>query len=417
MVQSSDEDIITTRYKRNFDEDSDSDSKNSDLIELSPTKLKKMSLDQEQQEQELYDGDTGDSKYELLEKQIEQISITTDIEQSNIIDNFWSWALQSSSSPSDTTRAKQINRRMQMFAYLSQPTVEVQIIGLVLLSCFLVAIDTLQDLPVAVRKGINIVDTLCVYVFAVEFFLRWWSAGRFQLRYLAKPLVSIDAIVVILPLILSGLLPIWDFGVMTGVFPGVSLPGWLISSSSANSALLNLRLLRILKFQRVLSDENTYMKFEMALGMKKNDIRPYQLQLARVIMSLFTLISVSTGLIYTAEHDVNPQIPDYFTALYFGLTTLTTVGFGDITPVTFEGRLVVGGSILAGVAVIPAQAASLAEAYLDFQKEKSFTGKQRKRVVTVDQNAMSETQTCGQCGAEFHRLDASFCWSCGEQLD
>lgn len=248
---------------------------------------------------------------------------------------------------------------MRMFTYLSQPVIEVRIIGLVLLSCFLQAINTLENIPAEVHQGINIVDTFFVYIFAIEFFLRWWSAGRFQLRYLAKPLVSIDAVVVILPLILSGFLPVWDFAVMAGFIPGVSLPSWLLSTSSANSALLNLRLLRILKFQRVLTNQNTYMNFELALGMKKTDVRPYQLQLARVVISIFTLVSVSTGLIYTAEHDANPLFTDYFTALYFGLTTLTTVGFGDITPVTFQGRIVVMASILAGVIVVPAQAASL----------------------------------------------------------
>jgi voltage-gated potassium channel len=254
---------------------------------------------------------------------------------------------------------KRNNPRMRMFTYLSQPVIEVRIIGLVLLSCFLQAINTLENIPAEVHQGINIVDTFFVYIFAIEFFLRWWSAGRFQLRYLAKPLVSIDAVVVILPLILSGFLPVWDFAVMAGFIPGVSLPSWLLSTSSANSALLNLRLLRILKFQRVLTNQNTYMNFELALGMKKTDVRPYQLQLARVVISIFTLVSVSTGLIYTAEHDANPLFTDYFTALYFGLTTLTTVGFGDITPVTFQGRIVVMASILAGVIVVPAQAASL----------------------------------------------------------
>jgi len=254
---------------------------------------------------------------------------------------------------------KRNNPRMRMFTYLSQPVIEVRIIGLVLLSCFLQAINTLENIPAEVHQGINIVDTFFVYIFAIEFFLRWWSAGRFQLRYLAKPLVSIDAVVVILPLILSGFLPVWDFAVMAGFIPGVSLPSWLLSTSSANSALLNLRLLRILKFQRVLTNQNTYMNFELALGMKKTDVRPYQLQLARVVISIFTLVSVSTGLIYTAEHDANPLFTDYFTALYFGLTTLTTVGFGDITPITFQGRIVVMASILAGVIVVPAQAASL----------------------------------------------------------
>ena len=61
---------------------------------------------------------------------------------------------------------------------------------------------------------------------------------------------------------------------------------------------------------------------------------------------------------------VNPKIPDFYTALYFGLTTLTTVGFGDIYPVTDQGRLVVSLSIIAGVAVVPVQLAALGEAVL-----------------------------------------------------
>lgn len=317
-----------------------------------------------------------------------------------------------------------------MFAYLSQPAVEVGIIGLVFLSCFLQAINTLDDLPSKVHRGIDAIDTVCVYVFAVEFFLRWWSAGRFKLRYLAKPLASIDALAVILPLILSGLLPVWDFGVMAGLFPYVSIPNWLLSSSASSSALLNLRLLRTLKFQRVLTDQNTYTDFVLALGIRKKtrDVRPYQLQLARVIISIFTLVSVSTGLIYTAEHEVNPNIPDYFTALYFGLTTLTTVGFGDITPVTFQGRLVVMGSILAGVAIIPAQAASLAEAYLDFQKERlaGNTGQQQQQqqqLPPIDGDDNTERiakfgrDRCEKCGAGPHMVNATYCWSCGMMLD
>merc|ERR1719223_1129489 len=101
-----------------------------------------------------------------------------------------------------------------MYAYLSQPIVEVGIIVLVILSCFLEAINTIDDLPGAIHHGIDAVDRFCVYVFAVEFFLRWWSAGRFKLRYLARPLAAIDSIAVVIPLLLSGLLPIWDFGEM-----------------------------------------------------------------------------------------------------------------------------------------------------------------------------------------------------------
>ena len=43
---------------------------------------------------------------------------------------------------------------------------------------------------------------------------------------------------------------------------------------------------------------------------------------------------------YEAEKTVNPAFSDFFAALYFGLTTLTTVGFGDIYPITPAGRVV-----------------------------------------------------------------------------
>ena len=170
-----------------------------------------------------------------------------------------------------------------------------------------------------------------------------------------------------------------------GLLPHVILPGWLLSSTSANSALLNLRLLRILKFQRILTDKDTYMKFELALGMRESDVRPYQLQLARVAVSIFTLVSVSTGLIYAAEHEVNPDIPDYFTALYFGLTTLTTVGFGDISPVTS-----------------PPSSSSSASQSSSAENVATSPGKSERR--------------CAECGAMHHRSDASFCWSCGLRL-
>jgi voltage-gated potassium channel Kch len=76
--------------------------------------------------------------------------------------------------------------------------------------------------------------------------------------------------------------------------------------------------------------------------LKLLDFEAWQLQLPRT-EHICTLLSVSTSLVYTAELD----IPNYITAFYFGLTTLTTVGFGDFVPVSWEGRLFLSGSILA----------------------------------------------------------------------
>eukprot|EP00466_Bigelowiella_natans_P002276 jgi/Bigna1/56327/estExt_Genewise1Plus.C_940018 len=132
------------------------------------------------------------------------------------------------------------------------------------------------------------------------------------------------------------------------------------------------------------------------------------LQVARVVLSLFTLFIISSGLIYLTEAGRNPDIPDFFSAMYFGLTTLTTVGFGDISPVTPEGRLVVSLSIILGVTIIPVQLGNLAEAFmLDQRQMKSESG---------ESYIMTSSSICNGCGAEPHRIDAKFCWSCGEPM-
>lgn len=283
---------------------------------------------------------------------------------------------------------------------LKEPWIEVCGSMLVLLSSLLAAVGTLSLNPFW-QVICEDVQNIIVSVFAMEFVARWysiWPKKKFW-GYLTQPLVLVDVVVVILPL----LLPI------------------LSGTPFSQSGLVNLRLLRILRLQRVLQNMDTFKSFTGALGLPGvTSVQPYQLQLARVVLSIFTLLSVSTGLIYAAEHRVNPDMDNYFTALYFGLTTLTTVGFGDITPVTFQGKLVVCGSILAGVAVIPAQAAALAEALLNSQQKEQ---QQPSRSGTLDVNGnvppssvVDAITPCPSCGATFHWNSANFCWSCGTKL-
>lgn len=296
--------------------------------------------------------------------------------------------------------------------FLSHPWVEVGEALLVILSTFLVAVDTLANLDPIVYSLIAVAGDAVAYIFCFLFILRWYANCNQGPKYFTKPFVLVDIVVVILPL----LLPTFNSGHL--------LPQWLTSKGG----LLNLRLLRILRLQRVLTNMETFASFQRALGVTKpRDVKAYELQLARVLLSLFTLLSVATGLIYTTEHNVNPALPDFFTALYFGLTTLTTVGFGDITPVTNGGKLVVSGSILAGVAIIPVQAASLFEALLDYDKQRNLEQQQQeeaeeeqKAIVPPNnssQRGMIDAITpCESCGTTMHWVDATFCWSCGNKL-
>ena len=232
---------------------------------------------------------------------------------------------------------------------LLNPKVDVALGAPVVASASIFAVQTLAlggnigDVyfsPLEVFRFLQNIENSISVVFLVEYLLRWYASSLAP-SYLIKPSAIID-LISFLPLVIV---------LMMG------------SQGSAVPDLAFLRLLRVLRLQRYLQDGESFNRFQLAVGIEQTEVRPYQLELARVGSSLLTLIFIATGSIYEAEHGVNENIPDFFTALYFGLTTLTTVGFGDIYPMTAEGRAVVCASIVVGVAVVPPQLLSLAEAF------------------------------------------------------
>ncbi len=319
---------------------------------------------------------------------------------------------------------------------LKDPRVEVTVASSVLLSCLLVAISTFENF--SYRNVLLYIEDGITVIFALDFFGRWISSNKDFGRQVLNLQFAIDVVVVVIPLLFA-ILP--DNRLDTSSL-------WIPEYMTSPSALINLELLRVLRLRRVFQDMTTFTKFERALGIRNSGIQVWQLQLARVLFSLFTLLSVSTGLIYTAEHDVNPTIPNYFTALYFSISTLATLGLGDITPITWQGRLVVCGTIVAGVAIVPAQAAALVEALVarkDTSKEQkrrsarpslsssttddaangssSSSSSSASSLISTGTNTngrfvleVETTLQCPNCNATMHWSAAQYCWSCGGPL-
>ncbi len=306
--------------------------------------------------------------------------------------------------------------------FLTEPSVEIVIALVVLLNSLLVALSTLDSIYYLFPYIYNAEITVGT-IFLADFLGRWFSSSRDRFGFVLDPQFAIDILVVIFPLAVS----ITPYSMWQQL-------SWLPSALFQPSGLYNLQLLRVLKLGRVLQDLDTFERFAAQVvrktNVKTNIVQDWQLQLARVALSLFTLISVATGLIYTAEHTVNPNINNYFDALYFGLTTLTTVGFGDVSPVTSQGKLIVCGSIVFGVAVVPGQAAALVEALLDREKmknsrgsngmKKGFQNGSKNGSLSRDSDdsvlALDTALTCSNCGASFHWASARHCYKCGEKL-
>jgi hypothetical protein len=194
---------------------------------------------------------------------------------------------------------------------INEPAVEIIIASVILLNSLLVALSTLESLsefmPIILFAEI-VVSTIFVFDFAA----RWFSSDRETGKFVLDPQFGIDVLVVILPLVVT----MTPDSIRDDVI-------FLPSALSKPSELFNLRLLRVLSLQRFLRDLDTFERFMEQVPGKwgASKVQQWQLKLARVVSSLLTLLSVVSGLIYTAENAVNPNISNYFDALYFTLTT------------------------------------------------------------------------------------------------
>lgn len=272
---------------------------------------------------------------------------------------------------------------------MRSPQFELLVACFVLLSVIGYGLGTLPAgaLTGAQRELLGRAEDATTGLFALEYLLRWWSRSL-RPGYLARPLMVID-LVSILPALLALL------GTPAGGAPAHAVGG--------RGSWAFLRVLRVLKLQRYVRDEPSFAKLRLALGLAPAGAaaRRTDLPLARVVLTLLTLLLITAGFLYEAE----PQVDNYFSALYLSLTTLTTIG--TISPQTPAGTLVVSGSVLAGLAIVPLQLSRLADAFAAAPGAVAMMGDDD------DELEPAADGTCAACGAGGHRRDANFCYACG----
>tara|TARA_Y100000034_G_C6880701_1_gene403518 strand:- start:334 stop:1206 length:873 start_codon:yes stop_codon:yes gene_type:complete len=232
-----------------------------------------------------------------------------------------------------------------------------------MLAVVLFMVDTFN--PTGTAKTIFFISELSlVSVFVVEYIARLWVAQH-KLRH-AISMYSIIDLLSILPVLVSF----------------VNLTFFRIFR-----ILRLFRLLRVLRFQRMFKAKNTLF----------GNLSDTQIVVVRIVLTVFTIIFVSSGLIWAIENKVNPgAFGNIFNALYFSVVTLSTVGYGDITPLSPWGKLVTVGMILSGIALIPWQLGKLVKIVV------LSSGKTKRK--------------CTKCGLLDHDLDAKFCKQCGKKV-
>ena len=127
----------------------------------------------------------------------------------------------------------------------------------------------------------------------------------------------------------------------------VTFPVYLLPAASGYSAIL--LLVRLARVARVLMATSGLRRFAQRVG--------------KVVVIAGVVVVVGSLSAYGAEHATNPGFATVGDAFWWGIVTLTTVGYGDIVPETTAGRLAGVGIMFTGVALLGVLAGSLASLF------------------------------------------------------
>lgn len=214
------------------------------------------------------------------------------------------------------------------------------IVTLILLNILTFCLETVPEIDAEWGTWLRTFDIFSVAIFTVEYLLRLWTAvevpmlsrlppWRARLRFARRPMLLID-LLAILPFYLGSAM-------------GVDL-----------RALRAFRLLRFLKLTRYSPAIHTLLR------VISNERRSLA---GAFVLLLGALLIFSTG-IYYIEGSVQPDkfgsIPD---SAYWAMTTLTTVGYGDVTPVTPLGKIWASITMLCGLCILALPVAIIATGF------------------------------------------------------
>lgn len=242
------------------------------------------------------------------------------------------------------------------------------IVILILLSVFFVALDSIQTIYDEYHEELNIAEWIITVIFTVEY-----AARIIAVKKPIKYIFSFYGIV--------------DFLAIIPQYISIFLTGSEVFASIR--ALRLLRVFRILKLTRYVSESNKLMK---ALKASRAKIS--------VFLFFLLIICILFGtLMYLVESDESgfTSIPE---SIYWCIVTLTTVGYGDIAPVTPIGQLIASIIMVLGYGII-AVPTGIVSAEFVMQKPK------------VDAN----TQHCPHCSNDTHKDNAIYCHNCGGILN
>lgn len=199
---------------------------------------------------------------------------------------------------------------------------------LIILSLVSFSIETLPDLPKNTSVLLRYFEVFSVLVFSIEYLLRIWVSKK-PVSYIFSFYGIID-ILAILPFYLVGFLDL--------------------------RFLRAFRILRIFRALKVIRYNKTIQRFGVAFKLVKEEIVLF-------IACTLILIFITSAGIYYFENEAQPEtFKSIFHSAWWSIVTLTTVGYGDVYPITLGGRIFTFFVLMIGVGLVTVPAGLVASA-------------------------------------------------------
>ena len=243
------------------------------------------------------------------------------------------------------------------------------VVAVILLSVAVVIADSVPHWRARMQGPFDIAEWLFTALFTAEYLARLASVER-PWRY-ARSFFGVVDLLSVLPTYLAIFMP-------------------------ELQALIDVRILRLLRVFRIFKLTGYIAEYQVLLEALAASRRKILVFLAAVLMVALILGT----LLYVVEGPAHgfTSIP---TAVYWAITTITTVGFGDITPRTELGRFIASVIMLIGWGTL-AVPTGIVTAEMAVRRHRAQEG--------------AAARTCAACGASGHDVDARFCRACGAAL-
>lgn len=247
-------------------------------------------------------------------------------------------------------------------------TFDIALLVFILGSVIAVMLETVDPIQARLGKLLFILEWVFTIFFTIEYILRIWCVNK-PWKYITSFFGVVD---------LLSILPSYLSLIFTGTHYLVVIRAFRL-----------MRVFRIFKLGHFLNESSGIME---ALKASRAKITVFLLFISLVVVILGSLM-------YLVEGDADSGFTSIPRSIYWAIVTLTTVGYGDITPSTSLGQFISACVMVLGYAVIAVPTGIVTAELTEVKRKQEFT-----------------TISCPSCSNEGHDPDATYCKFCGEKL-